>query len=75
MAKKQSESSRPDRPIQMSAESIWSKPPNKRQKASLEAIAKMQKLGDATQIDYSDIPALTEKQLAIIYLPHPRLLG
>ena len=48
----------------MSAESIWSKPLTKTQKASIAGIARRQARGDATQIDYSDIPALTEKQLA-----------
>ncbi len=48
----------------MSAESIWSKPLNKRQKTVLEKIAKSQASGDDANIDYSDIPALTEAQLA-----------
>ena len=48
----------------MSAESIWSKPLTKRQKSVLEAVAKRQARGDDTQIDYSDIPALSDKQLA-----------
>lgn len=64
MAKKQSELSRPVKPIRQSAESIWSKPLTKRQKGALDGISKRQARGDATQIDYSDIPALTEKQLS-----------
>ena len=36
----------------------------KRQKAALEGVAKRQALGDTSQIDYSDIPRLTEKQLS-----------
>ena len=64
MPKRQSESSQPARPIRRSAESIWSKPLTKTQKASIARIAKRQARGDATQIDYSDVPALTEKQLA-----------
>ena len=48
----------------MSAESIWSKPLTKRQRAALDAIAKRQEQSDGTKIDYSDIPALTERQLA-----------
>ena len=63
MAKNKSESSRLAKPIRRSAESIWSKPPTKRQKAALDAIAKRQANGDATAIDYSDIPVLTERQL------------
>ena len=36
----------------------------KRQKATVDGIASRQTSGDAAKIDYSDIPALTEKQLA-----------
>ena len=48
----------------MSAESIFSKPLNKRQQATLASIAKRQAGGDDTAIDYSDIPPLTDEQLA-----------
>ncbi len=48
----------------MSAESIWSKPLSKRQKAVLGAVAKSQAQGGDAHIDYSDIPALSDKQLA-----------
>ena len=48
----------------MSAESIFNKPLNKRQKAVLERIAKRQAAGDDSRIDYSDIPALTGQQLS-----------
>ncbi|MBL8227472.1 MAG: BrnA antitoxin family protein [Bryobacterales bacterium] len=48
----------------MSAESIWSKPLTKRQKAALDRIAKSQARGDDAHIEYSDIPALSDKQLA-----------
>ena len=61
---KQSESSRPAKPIRTSAESIWSKPLTKSQTATLTGVARRQARGDATQIDYSDIPALTERQMA-----------
>ena len=47
----------------MSAESIFSKPLNKRQKAVLARIAKRQATEDDSKIDYSDIPALTDEQL------------
>ena len=47
----------------MSAESIWNKPLTERQKAALKGIAKRQTRADVSQIDYSDIPALTDKQL------------
>jgi uncharacterized protein (DUF4415 family) len=64
MVKKQSASSRPAKPIRVSAESIWSKPLTKRQKAVLDGVAKSQSRGSDAHIDYSDIPALSEKQLA-----------
>lgn len=64
MAKKQSASSQPAKQVRVSAESIWSKPSTKRQRAVLDAIAQKQARGDDSQIDYSDIPALTDKQLA-----------
>ena len=48
----------------MSAESIFSKPANKAQKAVLVRIAKRQAAGDDSGIDYSDIPRLTDEQLA-----------
>jgi uncharacterized protein (DUF4415 family)/uncharacterized DUF497 family protein len=61
---KQSGSSQPAKPIRVSADSIWSKPPGKRQKAVLDKIAKSQAHGGDAHIDYSDIPALSQKQLA-----------
>jgi len=48
----------------VSAESIFSKPSSKRQKAVLDRIAERQEAGDDSDIDYSDIPALTDEQLA-----------
>jgi uncharacterized protein (DUF4415 family) len=48
----------------VSAESIFSKPLNKRQKAVLAPIAKRQAAADDSGIDYSDIPPLTDVQLA-----------
>ena len=62
--KKPSVSSRPAKLISVSAESIFSKPPSKAQKAALSRIAKRQAAGDDSAIDYSDIPALTDEQLA-----------
>ena len=64
MAKKSSALSRPGKQIRVSAESIWSKPLNKRQKLALDLVAARQKRGVAPEIDDSDIPALTDKQLA-----------
>jgi len=64
MAKKQSESSQPVKLIRRSAESILAKPLTKRQKSVLDRIAARQAGGDDSHIDYSDIPALSKKQLA-----------
>lgn len=63
MAKKQSASSRPAKPIRASAESIWSKPLTKRQKAVIDAIEARQAKGDDGGGDYSEIPVLSEEQL------------
>src|SRR5260370_40391385 len=64
MAKKSSASSRRGKRISVSAESIFSRPLTKRQKAVLDLIAERQAGGDDSGIDYSDIPALTDEQLA-----------
>ena len=48
----------------MSAESIFGKPPSKGQRAILSRIARRQAAGDDSGIDYSDIPRLTNEQLA-----------
>jgi len=57
-------SSRPAKRISLSAESIFSKPVSKTQRAALSRIAKRQAAGHDSGIDYSDIPALTDEQLA-----------
>ena len=62
--KKPSASSRPAKLISVSAESTFSKPLSKKQKAVLSRIAKRQAAGDDSGIDYSDIPPLTDAQLA-----------
>ena len=61
--KKQSASSQPAKLISVSAESIFSKPAGKTQKAVLSRIANRQAAGDDSGIDYSDIPPLTDAQL------------
>ncbi len=53
-----------EKQIRMSAEFIWNKPLAERQKAALANVAKRQRSADVSEIDYSDIPALTDKQLA-----------
>jgi uncharacterized protein (DUF4415 family) len=75
MARKLSASSRPGKQIRKNAESIWNKPLNERRKAVLDAAARRQKRGDASQIDYSDIPALTGKQLAQFRRPPKKLVA
>jgi uncharacterized protein (DUF4415 family) len=62
--KKPSVSSRPAKLISVSAESIFRKPASKAQKAVLSRIAKRQAAGDDSGIDFSDIPRLTNEQLA-----------
>jgi uncharacterized protein (DUF4415 family) len=62
MKKKSSVSSRPAKQTRVSAESIFSKPVSK--KGVLSRIAKRQTAGDNSRIDYSDIPPLTDDQLA-----------
>lgn len=59
----------------MSAESIWSKPLTERQKATLAGIAKRQKRADASEIDDSEIPALTDKQLTQFRRPPKKLVA
>ena len=63
MAKKPSGSFPRGKQISAGAESMWSKPPTKARQAALRKIAKQQRAGDESDIDYSDIPALTDKQL------------
>jgi len=48
-------------------------PPNKRQKVVLARIAKRQAAGGDSEIDYSDIPPLTDEQLARFRRP-PKVL-
>ena len=60
MAKKLSESSRPERLIRVKAEHIFNKPLTKRQRATLSRLA-----GKAdSEIDFSDIAPLSDEQLA-----------
>src|SRR5271157_5194048 len=60
MAKKLSASSRLGKQIRVTAESIWNKPLTERQKAALDGVARRQKRADVSQLDYSDIPKLTD---------------
>jgi uncharacterized protein (DUF4415 family) len=60
MAKKSSASSRPEKLVKMKAEDIFNKPLTRAQKAQL---ARLRDMPDS-EIDYSDIPPLTDAQLA-----------
>jgi uncharacterized protein (DUF4415 family) len=73
MAKRSSASSRRGKLISVSAESIFSRPLNKRQKSVLARIARRQAAGEDSAIDYSDIPALTDEQLTQFRRP-PKIL-
>jgi uncharacterized protein (DUF4415 family) len=64
MAKKSSASSRRGKLVSVSAESIFNKPSTKQQENALARIAARQAAGDDSQIDYSDIPQLTDEQLS-----------
>ena len=75
MAKKLSASSRPGKQIRRSAESIRNKRLSERQKAALDGVARRQKRADVSQIDYSDIPALTDKQLTQFRRPPKKLVA
>ena len=75
MAKKLSASSRLGKQIRVSAESIWNKPLTERQKAALDGVTRRQKSADVSQIDYSDIPALTDKQLTQFRRPAKKLVA
>jgi len=65
MGKKSSESSRSGKRIGVTAESILQKPLGKRQKQVLHRLAAMPE----SEIDYSDIPPLSDEQLASAFRP------
>jgi uncharacterized protein (DUF4415 family) len=60
MAKKSSESSRPERRVRLKAERIFDKPLTEQQQADLKRLAKK----PDSDIDFTDIPPLTDEQLA-----------
>ena len=64
MAKKSSGSSQPARLKSMKSEDIGSKRWTERERQSLGRIAARQAAGDDSQINFADIPRLTEEQLA-----------
>jgi uncharacterized protein (DUF4415 family) len=64
MAKKLSVLSRPDRLVRVNSDDIFDKPLTRQQRAVVKRLAARQAAGDDSHIDYSDIPPLTEGQLA-----------
>lgn len=64
MANKSLVLSPPERPVSVNGESIWRKPLTKRELETLHRMAKSQLEEDDSDIDYSDIPELTDEQLA-----------
>ena len=64
MEKKRSGSSRPGTLTSVKAEDIFSKPLTKRERETVRRTAERQASGDDSHIDYSDIPPLTDEQLA-----------
>ncbi|MCX6631299.1 MAG: BrnA antitoxin family protein [Candidatus Solibacter sp.] len=75
MARKSSASSQRGKLIRASAESIWNKPLTERQKAALDGVARRQKRADVSQLDYSDIPPLADKQLTQFRRPPKKLVA
>ncbi len=70
MAKKSSVSSRPEKLVRVKAGDIFNKPPTNRQRDALRRLAAR----PDSEIDYSDIPPLTEEQLASAFRPKAKQL-
>ena len=70
MAKRSSASSRPARRVSVKAESIFNRKITKRQQQVLDRLAAKPE----AEIDYSDIPPLTEEQLASAFRPKSKQL-
>ena len=70
MAKKSSASSRPERLISVKAESIFDRPLTQRQRGALDRLAAL----PDSEIDFSDIPPLTDEQLAAAFRPKSKEL-
>ncbi len=71
MAKKSSVSSRPGKLVSVKAEDILGKPLTRRQRADL---ARLKNRPDK-EIDFSDIPPLTDEQLAKTFQPNRQLIA
>lgn len=72
--KKSSASSQPEKLVTVNADDIWKEPLSEQQEQVLKEMAARQAAGDDSEIDYSDIPALTDEQLARAF-PARFLLG
>ena len=70
MAKKSSASSQPEELGSVSVEAIRNRVPSKEEVAALNRIAARQAADDDSAIDFLDIPALTDKQLAEGFRPN-----
>jgi uncharacterized protein (DUF4415 family) len=70
MAKNSSASSRLERLVSVKSESIFNKPLTKRQRGSLDRLA----AAPESEIDFSDIPPLTDEQLASAFRPKSKEL-
>ena len=70
MAKKSSASSRQEKLVSAKAEDIFNKPLKKTQQKALQRLKDM----PDSEIDYSDIPPLTDEQLASAFRPRSKQL-
>jgi uncharacterized protein (DUF4415 family) len=61
--------------IRGSAESTWSKRLTKRRKETLDAVSRRQSSADPSEIDYSDIPKFSDKQLVQFRRPPKKLVA
>ena len=75
MKRKSSESSPQGKPVSVSADYIFNKPLTTNQKAVLHKIKAKQDVDDDRGIDFSDIPELTDEQLASAKRPARRLVA
>ncbi len=64
MTKKRSGSSQPEELVRVNADSILKAPLSEEQRAVLSQLSAKQAAGDDSDIDYSDIPPLTDEQFA-----------
>ncbi len=71
MAKKSSGSSRPGKLVSVKAEDILGKPLTRAQRADLSRLKNRRD----SEIGFSDIPPLTEKQLATAFQPNRQLIA